>query len=233
VGVVTRPAGSPNGLVEIVVGLSCYGVYLAVRHRVWNDRGRGRARANAMRVAAFERRAGIAVEPIVQRMALRVPGISSFLNASYAAGNVALSVGWLLLLFGRRDPDFRRERAAAVVAFAGALPVFVLAPTAPPRSLEGFVDTFGGPGRGLDDPRLVRFYNPIAAMPSHHLAFATVTGLGLAARRRSWPGRAVWTAYPAAVAVVVVATANHFVVDVLAGAALGLFARRITRRTIR
>lgn len=225
----TRPARAPNGLVEIALGLSCYAAYLAVRRHVWNDGGRARARSNAARVAAFERRAGIDVEPRVQRLALRVPGISSFLNASYAAGNVALSVGWLLLLFGRRDPAFARERSAAVVAFAGALPVFALFPTAPPRALDGFVDTFGGPGRGLDDPRLVRFYNPVAAMPSHHLAFATVTGLGLAARRGSKAGRVWWRAYPAAVAVVVVATANHFVVDVLAGTALGLLARRITR----
>ena len=224
-----RAASSPNGVVEVVVGLSCYAAYLAVRHDVWNERGRARARSNAARVAEFERRVGIDVEPRVQHLALRVPGITSFLNASYAAGNVALSVGWLLLLFGRRDPAFARERAAAVVAFAGALPVFALFSTAPPRVLDGFVDTFGGPGRGLDDPRLVRFYNPIAAMPSHHLAFATVTGMGLAARRRSRLGRAWWRTYPAAVAVVVVATANHFVVDVLAGAALGAAARRLTR----
>lgn len=225
----TRSARSPNGVIEVLVGLSCYAAYLAVRRHVWNDRGRERARTNAARVLEFERRVGVAIEPPVQQAALRVPGITAFLNGSYAAGNVALSVGWLMLLFGRRDPAFARERSAAVVAFAGALPVFALLPTAPPRVLDGFVDTFGGPGRGLDDPRLVRFYNPIAALPSHHLAFATVTGLGLAARRRSKVGRLSWRAYPAAVAVVVVATANHFVVDVLAGAALGLLARRITR----
>jgi hypothetical protein len=226
---VTRPERAPNGVGEVVLGLSCYAAYLAVRRRVWNDHGRARARSNAVRVADFERRIGVAVEPRVQQVALRVPGVTAFLNASYAAGNVALSVGWLLSLFARHDPSFRRERAAAVVAFAAALPVFALFPTAPPRVLDGFVDTFGGPGRGLDDPRLVRFYNPIAAMPSHHLAFATVTGLGLAARRRSRVGRAWWRAYPAAVAVVVVATANHFVVDVLAGAAVGAVARRLTR----
>lgn len=225
----TRPARSPNGVAEVAIGLSCYAAYLVVRRLVWTDQGRGRARSNAERVVGLERRLGIAVEPRVQQLALRVPGTTSFLNASYAAGNVALSVGWLLLLFGRRDPAFGRERFAAVVAFTGALPVFALFPTAPPRVLEGFVDTFGGPGRGLDDPRLVRLYNPIAAMPSHHLAFATVTGLGLAARRRSRAGRAWWRAYPAAVAVVVVATANHFVADVFAGTALGLLARRVAR----
>ena len=224
----SRARVAPNGLHEIVLGLSCYATYLAVRRLVWNDRGRANAIANAERIARFERRMGIAVEGRLQRAALRVRGLTRFLHASYAAGNVALSVGWLLMLFHRADPSFRRERAAVLVAFAGALPVFAALPTAPPRALDGFVDTFGD-HRGLNDPRLVRLYNPIAAMPSHHLAFATVTGLGIASRRRTRAGRASWYAYPIAVTAVVVATANHFVVDALAGAALGLAARRVTR----
>jgi membrane-associated phospholipid phosphatase len=75
----------------------------------------------------------------------------------------------------------------------------------------------------------VRFYNPIAAMPSQHLAFAVVTGTGVAARARSRPGRAAWRSYPALVALVVVATGNHYVLDVAAGAALGVAARALTR----
>jgi hypothetical protein len=216
------------GLAEAMFGLSCYLAYLGVRRFVWNDRGRARAVANAVRIARVERRLGIAAEATVQRAALRVPGVTSALNTSYAVANVSLSVGWLLLLFRRADPAFGRERAAAVVAFALALPVFAAFPTAPPRALDGFVDTFGE-DRGLNNPALVRFYNPIAALPSHHLAFATVTGVGLAGRRRSRVGRAGWLAYPAAVAIVVVATANHFVADVAAGAVLGLIARRVTR----
>jgi hypothetical protein len=39
----------------------------------------------------------------------------------------------------------------------------------------------------------------------------------------------MWMAYPAAVATVVVATANHFALDVVLGALLGAAARRITR----
>jgi len=214
---------------EIAVGVGAYTAYLAVRWLVWNDRGRHRAAVNARRVAAAEARVGVDVESRVQQFALRARGAVPVLNASYAVGNVALSVGWLLLLFRRRDPAFRIERTAAVLAFAGALPAFASFPTEPPRMLAGSVDVSAGRGRGLDDPRLVRFYNPIAAMPSHHLAFATVTGLGLAARRRTMPGRLVWRAYPVAVAFVVVATGNHFVADVVAGSALGAGARRLAR----
>jgi membrane-associated phospholipid phosphatase len=71
-------------------------------------------------------------------------------------------------------------------------------------------------------------YNPIAAMPSHHVAFAVVTGEGLAMRARTRLGR-VWRGYPPLVALVVLGTGNHFVVDVAAGAALGALARRLSR----
>ncbi|HEY5662961.1 MAG TPA: phosphatase PAP2 family protein [Ilumatobacter sp.] len=214
---------------EVAIGLGSYALYLAVRRTVWTDRGRARALANARRVADVEHRLGVDVEAAVQRRALRVPGLVYGLNAGYAAGNVALSVGWLLRLYADGDRSFRRERRAAVAAFTGALPLFALFPVAPPRKLDDFVDTMGGEHTGLDHPFLTRWYNPIAAMPSHHMAFAVVTGVGLARRARTRRGRLGWLAYPGAVATVVIATANHFVADVVAGAALGGIARRLTR----
>ena len=214
---------------EVALGLGAYAAYLIVRRIVWNDRGRERARLNAQRLLAREKSLGIDVESRVQRAALRLPGIVPALNVGYAAGNVALSVGWLLLLHRRRDTQFFHERRAALAAFAGALPFFAAMPTAPPRTLDEFVDTMHGERFGLDHPLLVCFYNPIAAMPSHHVAFAVVTGVGLARRASSRTARIGWSAYPGAVALVVVGTANHFVADVAAGAALGLLARRLTR----
>lgn len=212
---------------EVAIGLGAYGAYLVVRAMVWNDRGRARAARNAQRLAEVERALHLDIEPAVQRAMLRRPGLVRMLNAGYAAGNVALSVGWLLRLYRRGDAGFVTERRAALIAFGGALPWFALFPTAPPRTLDGFVDTLGGDGTGLDHPALVRLYNPIAAMPSHHVAFAMVTGLGLARRATNRGSRIGWRCYPGAVAVVVIATANHFVADVVAGAALGLAARRL------
>jgi hypothetical protein len=214
---------------EVAIGLGSYAAYLLVRRVVWNDRGRRRAAANARRVVAFEQTIGVDVEPAVQRAALRFPFVVNALNLGYAAGNVALSVGWLMLLYRRRDPAFARERRAAVIAFAGALPFFAAFPTAPPRTLDGFVDTLAGSKLALDHPLLVRLYNPIAAMPSHHVAFAWVTGCGLAARATRRRGKLGWYAYPTVVALTVIATANHFVADVAGGAALGAISRRLAR----
>jgi hypothetical protein len=220
--------GRPSGWYEAAAALSAYGAYLLVRKRVCTDTGRERAVDNAAKIVAVEQRARVAVEPSVQRAALRWPRLVDVLNAGYAAGNVSMSVGWLMLLFRSRDADFRVERTAAMIAFAGALPVFAVLPTAPPRMLEGYVDdTMASRGWNLDHPHLVRFYNPIAAMPSHHVAFAMVTGLGLARRAGGRRARWFWRAYPAAVATTVVATGNHFVADVGAGAILGVLARRM------
>jgi hypothetical protein len=214
---------------EIAIGLGAYASYLLVRRAVWNDRGRARAAVNAQRIVDVERSLHIDIEAGVQRAALRVPGLVHALNAGYAAGNVALSVGWLLRLYRRHDPAFVTERRAALITFGGALPFFALFPTAPPRTLDGFVDTLGGHGTGLDHPALVRFYNPIAAMPSHHVGFAVVTGMGLARRATTRASKVGWRSYPGVVAVVVIATANHFVADVIGGALIGVVARRVAR----
>ena len=214
---------------EVALALGAYGLYLLVRRAVMNPTGQNRARRNAEAVMAAERRLGCDIAPRVHEVALRAPRAVGVLNAGYALGNTALSVGWLILLFRRRDPVYPRERRALLAAFMGALPVFLALPTAPPRHQEGFVDTLEASGVDLDHPQLVHFYNPIAAMPSHHMAFAVVTGLGLASRAGRPLGRAAWLGYAPAVGTIVVATGNHYLLDVAAGAALGLVARWVTR----
>jgi hypothetical protein len=218
-----------NGRREVAIGLSAYAAYLAVRGVVWTERGRARALRNGRAVVRLERRLGLSAEPAVQSIATRAPRGMDALNVGYAAGNVAVSVAWLCWLYRRADLSYRRERRAALIAFSGALPFFLAFPTAPPRKLDGFVDTLAARGIDLENPFLARFYNPIAAMPSHHVAFAVVTGAGIAARTNGGTGRAAWHAYAPVVALVVVASGNHYVLDVIAGAALGSIARWLSR----
>ena len=219
----------PSARAEAALGIGAYAAYLAVRRAVLASGGRRRAHRNAGRVIAAEKRLGMDVEASVQRAALRVPAIVHALHAGYVGANILLSVGWLAHLRRSGDPGYRRERRALLAAFLGALPVFLAFPVAPPRTQGGFVHTFASRGIDIEHRFLVRFYNPVAAMPSHHLAFAVLTGRGLADRARSQGGRAAWRAYPALVGLVVLATGNHYVLDVAAGAALGEAARAFTR----
>jgi hypothetical protein len=97
----------------------------------------------------------------------------------------------------------------------------LLFPTAPPRALDEFTDTIRESGLDLDTGWVVRVYNPVAALPSIHMAYAVITASAIAETARSPLLRRAAPASPPAVALIVLATANHFALDVLAGALLG------------
>jgi hypothetical protein len=206
---------------EIAVGLGTYAAYLAVRALVVNDRGRRAALRNARRVVGAERWLGVHLEPRLQRVSLSRRRALAVANVSYVTLNVVLTVGWLMLLYARRDPHFHRFRRAWVIATLGAQPAHLLFPTAPPRGLEGFTDTIREAGIDLDSGWVAYMYNPLAAMPSIHMAYAEVTSGGIASAARSPVLRRLARAYPPVVALIVLATANHFVLDVVAGSLLG------------
>jgi hypothetical protein len=180
-------------------------------------------------VLALEERWGLAIERSVQQQFDRYPRVQRVLAAGYAGLNMTVSVGHVIWLWYRADPDFRRERRAVLAVFLGALPVHLLLPTEPPRMLDGFTDTLAEGGWNLDSPFLQRFYNPITALPSYHVAFAVVTSAALSERVRPGTPRLATRSYAPVVAFVVISTANHYLLDVLAGAALGVASWRWSR----
>lgn len=214
----------------MAIGLTVYGAYLLVRHAVVNERGRLTAARNAERIVTLERRLGIHVEPQLQERLLPRRRLVAVLNVAYVTLNVGLTVGWLIRLFRRRHPEFHRLRRATVLTTLGAQPFFLFFPCAPPRTLDDFVDTIVEvSGFDLDRGLVARLYDPLAAMPSIHVAYAVVTATGIAETSRSALARGLAPAYPPLVALVVFATANHYVLDAVAGAALGALGLRIAR----
>jgi hypothetical protein len=219
-----------SGRREVAIGLGVYALYLGVRQVKLRRGGRERAARNAERIVALERRLRIDVEPVLQRLLLPRARLVAVLNVAYVTLNVGLTVGCLVRLYRRRDPRFHELRRAAVLTSLGAQPVFLLFPVAPPRSLEGFVDTIREvSGLDLDRGLVAEVYDPIAAFPSIHVAYAVVTAAGIA-RTTGMPWlRTGVPAYPPLVGLTVFATANHYVVDALGGAALGAAALRLAR----
>jgi hypothetical protein len=215
---------------EVAVGLGVYALYLLASRLKRGERGRLQATRNAERVVALERRLGVHVEPALQEVLLPRRRLVAVLNVAYVTLNVGLTVGWLMLLYRRRDPNYHRLRRAAVLTTLGAQPVFVLFPCAPPRTLDQFVDTVVEvSGFDLDSGLVAQLYDPLAAMPSIHVAYAVVTAAGIAETSRSPLVRAAARAYPPLVALIVFATANHYALDAVAGAALGALALRLAR----
>jgi hypothetical protein len=218
-----------NGRRELALGLGTYAAYLLARRLVDDDAGRRKAARNAERMVALERRLGIHVEPAFQRALTRHRRLCHALNASYVTLNVVLTVGLPMLLYRRRHARFPWLRRAVALSILGATPVFVAFPCDPPRRLDDFEDTIKEvSGVDLDNGLVAQLYNPIAAFPSIHMAFAVVTAAGIRALVQDPAVRAAAAAYPPAVAFVIFGTGNHYVLDAVAGTALGAAAVRVS-----
>jgi membrane-associated phospholipid phosphatase len=136
-------------------------------------------------------------------------------------------------VYFRRNDRFIRFRNTILLANVLGLVGYVFLPTAPPRFFTsiGFTDTldhFGGLNHGSGLVELAS--NPYAAMPSLHAADALIVGVILASAVRNPIGKALWLLWPAWVWFAVMATGNHFWLDVLAGVVLALFTLLITYR---
>lgn len=114
-------------------------------------------------------------------------------------------------------------RDGFLVANGIALAVFVTFPVAPPRlaGTHGLVDTLRETsGVDLHGGLLSGWFNPYAAVPSMHFGYALLIGVTVAALARNRAIRIVAPLYPALVFLTIVATANHFVLDAVAGGAV-------------
>ena len=82
----------------------------------------------------------------------------------------------------------------------------------------GFTDTVANfVGEGAENSANV-LYNPFAAVPSMHVAFALMIAIPAFCLVRNPILKGLWAVYPLVVTFVVVATANHFWLDAAFGA---------------
>ncbi len=187
------------------------------------DRGNPAATRNALVVQRAERSLHIAVESSSNGAMLNHTTLMYATGYFYRLCLLAVPVT-LVWLYVSSD-SYRRWRAVLIAVTLLDLPLVWLLPMSPPRFAQpGIVDyiantdILGGAAAGV--PRAG--VNVLAAMPSMHIAWTTWCALAswsVLRRRHQWASWLVWL-FPAATAVVVLATGNHYVLDVLAGAAL-------------
>jgi membrane-associated phospholipid phosphatase len=139
----------------------------------------------------------------------------------------------LLWTYFRRNDAFIAFRNTILLANLLGLVGYVLLPTAPPRMFPefGFADTlaqFASLNHGSGIIELAS--NPYAAMPSLHAADSLIVGIAMAFLvRRTW-AKALWVAWPLWVWFVVMATGNHFWLDIAAGVLVALLAAVVVLR---
>ena len=149
----------------------------------------------------------------------------------YQFFHITVTLVVLLWCYWRWPGSYRRARNALILTNVFGLAFFVLYPAAPPRFLPGagFVDAVANAGFGASHGGPVTA-DQYGAFPSLHLAWAVWTAV-VAHRltKNKWLSR-LWLCYPLITASVVVATGNHYVLDVLAGIVIALISLAIAYR---
>ena len=213
------PHGWPDVVRQIALFAAAYYGYRIVRGAVY-----GRAATafeNARNLIDAERTLHVFVEPTVQAWASGSHLVVDVASWIYINCQTTITLSALIWLYLFRNESFYFVRNMMVVGMVLALVGYVALPTAPPRFFPewGFVDSVAQfTGVSSDSVAIDALFNPYAAVPSMHVAFALMIGWPLARLVRWNVLRMFWAAYPFLVTFVIVVTANHFLTDAFLGA---------------
>ncbi len=196
--------------------------------RGFADRNPAKAFTNGWRIITFEQRT---THHLIELSAQRIADSSQWLltAAAWTYWNSEFTVVGLTLLwvYLRRNDRFVWFRNTILLANLLGLIGYVMLPTAPPRMFGSFgfgdaLDSVSGINHGSAFISLAS--NPYAAMPSLHAADSLIVGVVMVTVCRHWWAKVLWALWPAWVWFCVMATANHFAVDVVAGIGVALLA---------
>jgi membrane-associated phospholipid phosphatase len=215
-----------------------FGFYLAYQAaRGMADRDAARAFENGLKVIDLERRAGTLFEVSLQGFLGSSELLVQAASWTYWLSQFAVLGAALLWVYLRRTESFFPFRNTVLVANLIGLVGYVLLPTAPPRMFPdlGFVDTLAVFSDVNHSSTLIAFAaNPYAAMPSLHAADAFIVGIAMALIVRRSVFKALWLAWPLWVSFTVIATGNHFWLDIAAGLVVAAIAAALLHgRTLR
>jgi len=210
-----------GGFREVVIIALIYGAYRLASGFIPNREDI--ALGNAYRIVDAERFLRIFVENNFQSLFLGNALLVGLVNLLYT-----ICYYPALFLFGtwafmRHRKQYYTVRNVFAVSAIIAFVCFALFPAAPPRMLSdlGFVDTMAQNGvKDLDYSSSVAraLSNPYASMPSLHFGWTLLIGTATVYIARPWWLKVVGALVPFCMLVAIVATANHFILDAIAGA---------------
>ena len=210
------------GVREVALISLIYLVYTFSRLLASNDFGLALHRARA--ILRFEKTVGLDWESWLNDVFIDHSWLGLLGSYWYSTAHYVVTLVVLAWLWRRSRTDYVMLRSALVVATVLGLVMYLLLPTAPPRFVEGYVDVLslhsaeGWWGGDASAPRgLGHLTNELAAFPSLHAGWSLWVALAIYQVTRSrWLRLLGWT-HAVVTAVVIVGTANHWLVDAIVG----------------
>jgi hypothetical protein len=183
------------------------------------------ATVHAQELLRLEQAWGLDWEHAAQEAVESIPWLNALLAHVYVWGYFPVLLAALVWTWARHRDAYARLRDALLVSGAIGLVVYATWPCAPPRLTDdGFTDTVHE--RSLDGfARPAGLANEIAAVPSFHVGWLLVVAVVLIGVTRSRILHLALLLHVALMGVAVVASGNHWVLDLPAGlavAAVGL-----------
>ena len=231
------PHGWKDLLRQILLFVGAFLLYDLVRGLV-ADGNLYKPFGDAMRIIDVERAIHIFVEPSINAWVQHTHWLMDIADWVYLNGHFFVTLGALAFIYFRRNDSFYFVRNVLLISMAIALFGYWLYPTAPPRLMPewGFTDSISQflthNGSWSTNTPAGAFVNAYAAVPSMHVCFSSIIGLTMARLVTHRPAKIAWCLYPALVTFVVVATANHFLVDVFLGALTAAISFAIAQRLL-
>jgi PAP2 superfamily protein len=215
-----HPGARPRWWAELSLIAVCYVAYSFVRNLVPTDHAAAVGRA--YEILKAEEALRLDIEYWLNQIFVNHPWLGVSANYYYSTLHFIVTIGVLVWLYARHPERYATYRMILFATTLIALIGFYSYPLAPPRMLPGFIDTvieFNTWGL-YDSSPVATVSNQYAAMPSLHTAWSIWCALAiLAVVRRGWI-RILAVGYPAVTVVVIMGTANHFILDAVGGVAV-------------
>jgi membrane-associated phospholipid phosphatase len=227
------PKGGSDALLQLSLFVAADILYETVRGIA--ESNAAVAFSNARSIVELEQHTGLFFEQSLQAWAMGQRALIDFANFMYVNSHFVITTSVLVWLYLRHNERFYFVRNMFMVAMGLALVGYLLMPTAPPRFFPelGFVDSIAYYVNVKHDSGLVAlFFNPYAAVPSMHVAFALMIAIPTMLIVRNRIAKVLWAIYPLVVAFVVMVTGNHWFFDAVAGAVVAGTAALVAGRVL-
>jgi hypothetical protein len=210
-----------RGLRDLIAGLGVFALYLFVTHGLHPPRSVSDAHGRLLLRA--ENAIHLNPEHTLNNALPPHSLLALLASYEYAYVYVLTTFGVLAWLWITRNAAYGWARNTLIYVNVIAIIVFALWPATPPRLLPGagFIDIVAihhPPGSWGSSA--VSGANQFAAMPSLHIAWAVWVSVALMRARVHRGGTAFGALHLGVTILVVLATANHYVLDIFAGAAV-------------